>query len=83
MGLQQFNLSVQGNAVVLANQDQSSKVEISFQRTVRVPDNKKASCLPPDLGRFPLYKVKEFKNTLPSSVAERGGIFLPIYRKSG
>lgn len=53
-------------------------LEISFHRTVRVPEN---SALPPSLGRFPLYYVENYANTLPHSMAAKGGLFLPMYRE--
>jgi hypothetical protein len=56
-------------------------LNISFMRTVRVPDNNKAHKLPPGLGKFPLFNVEAFKKGLPWQVTAQGGIFLPMYRK--
>lgn len=56
-------------------------LEISFHQTVRVPDNFKSSALPPSLGRFPLYHVKDYAKTLPYTMAAKGGLFLPMYRE--
>lgn len=55
-------------------------LEICFKRTIRVPDNDDTNDLPPDAGSFPLYKVDDYAETLPLSMAQKGGIFLPIYR---
>lgn len=54
---------------------------ISFKRTIRVPDNKELSELPPDLGNFPLYKVQDYADRLPKSMVEKGGAFFPMYQK--
>jgi hypothetical protein len=54
--------------------------EMSFMRTVRVPDNGKTYKLPPGLGRFPLFNVEAFSSRLPPEIAKKGGIFFPIYR---
>ena len=60
----------------------SEKLRISFQRTIRVPDGKGDSELPPGMGTFPLYSVESYKEKLPASMANKGGLFLPMYRKS-
>lgn len=56
-----------------------SYMEISFQRTVRIPDDGGVHDMPPDCGRFPLYPVKEHKSRLPLEIVKRKGCFLPIY----
>lgn len=57
-------------------------LKISFHRTVRVPDNQGSSDLPPDLGRFPIFQVKNYVDNLPPEMAAKGGLFFPMYRKS-
>ncbi|PTD02116.1 hypothetical protein FCULG_00012190, partial [Fusarium culmorum] len=56
-------------------------LEISFKRTVRVPDNDDTNNLPPDAGSFPLYKVDDYAETLPLSMAQKGGLFIPMYQR--
>jgi len=51
---------------------------VSFQRTLRMPDNGKDYPMPLGLGRFPLYAVDEFAN-LPEAWKQRGGIMLPLH----
>jgi hypothetical protein len=58
-----------------------NKLEISFKRTVRVPDDGTVHKLPPGLGNFPLFNIDRFKNRLPEEMESKGGVFLPIYRK--
>lgn len=55
-------------------------LEISFQRTLRVPDNNESSALPPGMGKLPLYHVKDHASKLPPSMKAKGGLFLPMYR---
>lgn len=55
-------------------------LDISLQRTIRVPDNAKTYNLPPDMGEFPVYNVSDFASKLPASLVEKGGVFIPIYR---
>ena len=57
------------------------ELKISFRRTIRVPDGKSDSELPPDLGIFPLYSVADYKKMLPINMASKGGAFFPMYRK--
>lgn len=56
-------------------------VAISFQRTVRVPDNQGENNLPPSMGTFPLYPVANYRETLPAEMALKGGLFFPMYRE--
>lgn len=56
-------------------------LNISFRRTVRVPDNDQDYELPPDLGSFPIYNVQDYASKLPASVVKKGGVFIPIYRE--
>ena len=57
-----------------------SKLDISFQRTIRVPDGKGDSELPPGMGTFPLYSVANYSEKLPKDMAAKGGLFFPMYR---
>ncbi|KAG6366893.1 hypothetical protein INS49_001074 [Diaporthe citri] len=54
---------------VLPETKKPQGLEISFERTIRVPDNKELSHLPPSLGSFPLYKVQDYAHRLPQSMA--------------
>jgi hypothetical protein len=56
-------------------------LHISFQRTIRVPDNQQTSYLPPDLGSFPLKPISTYADKLVPAMVAKGGIFLPMYRK--
>lgn len=76
-----YALRTEGDAVVASDTDGHS-VTINFKRTVRVPDNNQVSKLPPDLGNFSLYKVKDYAHNLPTEMTQKGGLFLPIYRTS-
>lgn len=83
----EFNSCIRDNAITLKGKGRSPglgwthTLEITFQRTIRVPDNSNVSKLPPDLGRFPLYKVKDYATRLPKDMADKGGVFFPMHRK--
>jgi len=53
---------------------------ISFQRTLRIPDDGKTYPLPPGLGLFPLCHVDDHAEKVPASWLKRGGVMLPIYQ---
>lgn len=57
-----------------------SQCEISFQRTLRLPDDGKTYPLPAGLGRFPLRSVGGYADTAPQQWLEKGGVMLPMYQ---
>jgi hypothetical protein len=54
---------------------------VSFQRTLRIPDDGRAYPLPPGLGRFPLFQVKDYLDRVPPLWREQGGVFIPMYQR--
>jgi len=57
-----------------------AKCRISFQRTLRIPDDNRPYSLPPGLGRFPLNLVDDYADRVPSTWNAHGGVFLPMYQ---
>jgi hypothetical protein len=57
-----------------------AKVSISFQRTLRVPDDGRKYPLPAGFGRFPLRHVEDYADRLPDRILSKGGILLPLYQ---
>ena len=54
---------------------------VSFQRTLRIPDNGRTYPLPPGLGRFPIYRVADFADRVPPEWHEHGGVFIAMYQR--
>lgn len=54
---------------------------VSFQRTLRLPDDGKDYPLPPSLGAFPIRRVEDFADRVPDDWRERGGVFIPMYQR--
>src|SRR4030067_3437147 len=54
---------------------------LSFQRTLRIPDDGKVYPLPPGLDTFPLKSVDDYPDKVPASWIEQGGVFIPMYRR--
>ena len=57
-----------------------AKCSISFQRTLRIPDDNREHFLPPGLGNFPLNLVDDYAGTVPENWKAHGGVFLPMYQ---
>ena len=58
-----------------------SGLEISFHRTIRMPDDDKLHQLPASLGSFPLYNVSSYADQLPDNIVRQGGVFLPMWQR--
>jgi hypothetical protein len=58
-----------------------AKMSISFERTLRIPDDGKQYHLPPSLGSFPALKIDDLpEERIPTKWKEHGGILLPMYQ---
>jgi hypothetical protein len=57
------------------------RFSVSFQRTLRIPDDGRTYPLPPGLGKFPIYHVGDFADRLPAVWQGRGGVFIPMYQR--
>lgn len=56
-------------------------VQITFQRTLRIPDDGRDHPLPPGLGAFPLRRVADHAERVPPQWRAHGGILLPMYQR--
>jgi hypothetical protein len=54
---------------------------VSFQRTLRIPDDGKNYPLPPSLGSFPISRVEDYADNVPDTWREHGGVFIPMYQR--
>jgi len=54
---------------------------VSFQRTLRIPDDGREYPLPPGLGEFPICRVADYVEKAPASWRERSGFFIPMYQR--
>jgi len=55
-------------------------LEISFQRTFRIPDDGKDYPLPPGFGKFPIKHIDDHADRIPAKWVEHGGVMLPMYQ---
>jgi hypothetical protein len=68
-------VKVDGDRLVLG------ELTITFQRTLRIPDDGRTYPLPPGLGAFPLRRVDDYSDRVPQQWLEHGGVFLPMYQR--
>jgi hypothetical protein len=71
-----LDLEVRNDAIAFGDH-----FSIRFQRTLRIPDNGRSYPLPPGLGAFPLRRVDDYRERVPSEWLEHGGVFLPMYQR--
>jgi hypothetical protein len=54
---------------------------LTFQRTLRIPDDGNIYPLPPGLENFPIRRVVDYVDRVPPAWRERGGVFIPMYQR--
>lgn len=57
-----------------------ARCSISFQRTLRIPDDGREYPLPPGLGDFPLRHLDDYAERLPEGRVRRGGVIVPMFQ---
>lgn len=57
------------------------EIRITFQRTLRIPDDGRTYPLPPGLGTFPLRTIDSLGDRAPAAWREKGGVMLPMYQR--
>jgi hypothetical protein len=54
---------------------------ISFQRTLRIPDDGKQYPLPPGLGEFPVLDLENYDGHVPQDWRQHGHVLIPMYQR--
>ncbi|TGO10002.1 hypothetical protein BTUL_0147g00060 [Botrytis tulipae] len=70
-----------GYQTIAINNNSGGKMEISFHRTVRIPDDGNNYELPPNLGKFPIFSIDDHAEKLPVDIVRKGGVFVPIRQR--
>lgn len=71
-----LNVTVENNRIRIGE-----RFSVSFQRTLRIPDDGKDYPLPPGLGAFPIHRVADYLERVPLHWREQGGYFIPMYQR--
>ncbi|HEV2800400.1 MAG TPA: hypothetical protein VGW12_07885 [Pyrinomonadaceae bacterium] len=56
------------------------RLAISFQRTLRIPDDGKPYPLPPGMGEFPALDLENYEGPVPQSWRQYGSVLIPMYQ---
>jgi hypothetical protein len=57
------------------------RFSVSFQRTLRIPDDGRVYPLPPGLGAYPVHRVADYKDSVPDRWNEHEAVFVPMYQR--
>jgi len=78
-----IEIDVVGNSLHLSMKDgpRTRGIKISLVRTLRIPDDDKIYPLPAGLGMFPIKRVEDYKEKVPKSWLEHGGVFFPMWQR--
>jgi hypothetical protein len=80
MSNSKLNIQVNSRSIVFKQEDKPP-CEVSFIRTLRIPDDGRQYRLPPGFGNFPLRRVHDYADKVPKKWLETDGVFLPIYQR--
>jgi hypothetical protein len=53
---------------------------LRFERTLRVPDDGKTYPLPPGLGRFQVFRVRDYQDRVPAAWLKEDGVFISMHQ---
>jgi len=74
-----MQIALHGSTVTFVDKD--FRFKVTFQRTIRLPEDGKVHALPPSLGSFPVRLVDDFKDRVPEDWVKHGGVFLPLHQR--
>lgn len=57
------------------------RLRISFQRTLRIPDDGRSYRLPPGLGVFPIVAANEYEDGMPEQWRRENSFLIPMYQR--
>lgn len=73
----ELSVTVEGESIVRFGE----RFGVTFQRTLRVPDDGRVYSLPPGIGTFPVLRAQDYIERAPPAWRERGGVFIPLYQR--
>lgn len=76
-----LQVKILGDKIQFLDQSTNTGFQVTFQRTLRLPDDGKTYPLPPGLGAFPLRRVLDYRDRVPASWVKTSGVFLPMYQR--
>lgn len=73
-----LKVSLENDELTILDTHFNHKVSISFNRTLRVPEDDHTYNLPALFGRFPIASVDDVHGSLPEPIAQKGGVIFPM-----
>ena len=75
-------VTLEGDCLVFCFPDvhEEARLAVTFQRTLRIPDDDRHYPLPPGLGAFPLRHMDDYRRRVPKVWGERGGVLMPMHQ---
>jgi hypothetical protein len=70
-----------GSELQFADLKMNTHFGVTFERTLRIPDDGKTYPLPPGLGTFPIRRVDSYRDRVPDSWRKTSGVFIPMYQR--
>ncbi|SET52712.1 hypothetical protein SAMN05216326_13322 [Nitrosomonas marina] len=58
-----------------------NRFAVSFQRTLKIPDDGNTYPLPPGLGAFPVHRLEDCRARLPNEWKSKRGALIPMYQR--
>jgi hypothetical protein len=80
-GSKSLKVKVENDSLTFLHVPLNTGLSVTFQRTLRIPDDGKSYPLPPGMGAFPLRRVLDYKDRVPASWLKTSGVFLPMYQR--
>lgn len=80
-GSRSLKVKVENDNLTFLHGPSNTGLTVTFQRTLRIPDDGKSYPLPPGMGAFPLRRVLDYKDRVPASWVKTSGVFLPMYQR--
>ncbi|GKT91581.1 integral membrane protein [Colletotrichum tofieldiae] len=76
------SIEKRGSAITVQDTlDPRIDTSITFQRTLRLPEDGKSHGTSAFLGSFPLFAAEEHASKLPPAMKSKGGIFFPMFQR--
>lgn len=75
-GVRRLPLAIRDNALHIGRH-----TRISFNRTLRIPEDGREYPLPAGFGRFPILRVEDYAKRVPEQWLEQGGFIIPLYQR--
>jgi hypothetical protein len=70
-----------GSRLAFTDPRSNTSFGVTFQRTLRIPDDGKSYPLPPGLGAFPVRRVFAYRDRVPAEWVKTSGVFIPMFQR--